>query len=67
MIYLRLLVTVFCCMTAIYYLMIVGHLFGVWKMTRRTVTFAKLCIPFYYWAVSQNNKNKKCNPKKEEK
>lgn len=47
--------------------MIIGHLFDAWKVTHRKITFTKLCIPFYYWAVSQSDNNKKFNNKKERK
>lgn len=56
MIYARILLGAFVLLALIYYSMVVGHLFGAWKITRRQITFAKLCIPFYYWAVSQETK-----------
>lgn len=62
MIYARLLLGAFILLAIIYYAMVVGQLFGAWKITQRPITFAKLCIPFYYWAVSQTTnkpKNKK--------
>lgn len=53
MIYARILLAVLIPLAAIYYVMAVGQLFGKWKITRRRITFAKLCVPFYYWMVSQ--------------
>lgn len=53
MIYARLLLGAFILLALIYYAMVIGHLFGAWKITQRPITFAKLCVPFYYWTVSQ--------------
>lgn len=53
MIYARILLTAFITLAATYYIMVVGHLFGLWKLTQRRITFVKLCVPFYYWMVSQ--------------
>lgn len=53
MIYARLLLGAFIVLALIYYVMVIGQLFGAWKITQRPITFAKLCMPFYYWMVSQ--------------
>lgn len=45
----------------------VGQLFGKWKITNREIKFSLLCIPFYYWMVSQEEKKqvkRKTNIKK---
>lgn len=66
MIYIRIIMGTFILLTIVYYTMVIGHLFGAWKMTNRPFTFIKLCIPFYYWAVLQNI-NKKSNNKTKKK
>ncbi len=53
MIYARIILGAFILLAVIYYSMVVGQLWGAWKITRRPITFSKLCIPFYYWIVSQ--------------
>lgn len=55
MAYFRLITIVVVLLMFLYYTMIVGHLFGFWKITNKKVSFVKLCIPFYYWIVSQKN------------
>ncbi len=49
MIYARLIFLAFMLLATIYYIMIVGQLFGLWKITVRKISFNKLIIPFYYW------------------
>lgn len=56
MIYARLILGAVILLAMIYYVMIVGQLFGVWKITQRQISFIKLCVPFYYWMVSQKIK-----------
>lgn len=60
MIYARIILGAFILLASIYYAMVLGQLFGVCKITQRQITFTKLCIPFYYWIVSQkvNKPNK---------
>lgn len=53
MLYARVILMVLLPLAAIYYAMVIGQLFGKWKITQRRITFAKLCVPFYYWVVSQ--------------
>lgn len=53
MIYTRFLLGAIIVLLIIYYVMIIGHLFNKWKITEREIEFYKLCIPFYYWVVSQ--------------
>ena len=51
--YFRLLSIILVVLMLLYYGMIVGHLFGFWKITHKEIVFTKACIPFYYWIVSQ--------------
>lgn len=53
MIYARIILGALTLLIAVYYAMVVGQLFGAWKITQRQFTFTKLCVPFYYWIVSQ--------------
>ena len=68
MIYARVLLAAFVVLAVIYYVMVIGQLFGKWKITNREIKFSLLCIPFYYWMVSQEEKKqvkRKTNIKKE--
>lgn len=68
MIYARVLLAAFVVLAVIYYVMVIGQLFGKWKITNREIKFSYLCIPFYYWMVSQEEKKRvkrKTNIKKE--
>lgn len=56
MIYARVLLAAFVVLAVIYYVMVIGQLFGKWKITNREIKFSLLCIPFYYWMVSQEDK-----------
>ena len=56
MIYARVLLAAFIVLAVIYYVMVIGQLFGKWKITNREIKFSLLCIPFYYWMVSQEEK-----------
>lgn len=56
MIYARVLLAAFVVLAVIYYVMVIGQLFGKWKITNREIKFSLLCIPFYYWMVSQEEK-----------
>lgn len=56
MIYARVLLAAFVVLAVIYYVMVIGQLFGKWKITNREIKFSYLCIPFYYWMVSQEEK-----------
>lgn len=49
MIYARFIFIAFLVLTIAYYIMIVGQLFGFWKVTLKKISFSKLIIPFYYW------------------
>lgn len=67
MIYARVLLAAFVVLAVIYYVMVIGQLFGKWKITNREIKFSLLCIPFYYWMVSQEEKKqvkRKTNIKK---
>lgn len=57
MAYFRIITAVVVILMLVYYAMIVGQLFGFWKITYRKILFIKLCIPFYYWIVSQKTNN----------
>lgn len=56
MIYTRFLLIAVMVLLFIYYIMVVGQLFGAVKVTNRPIKFVNLCIPFYYWVVSQSPK-----------
>lgn len=56
MIYTRFILGAIVILIIVYYIMVVGHLFGRWKMTKRGIEFSKLCVPFYYWIVPQEIK-----------
>lgn len=58
MIYARVLLAAFVVLAVIYYVMVIGQLFGKWKITNREIKFSYLCIPFYYWMVSQEEKKR---------
>lgn len=62
MIYARVLLAAFVVLAVIYYVMVIGQLFGKWKITNREIKFSYLCIPFYYWMVSQEEKKQGENP-----
>jgi hypothetical protein len=68
MIYTRFLMFIIIPLILLYYGMIAGQLFDLWKITNRNINFGNLCIPFYYWIVSQepksNNKKKTRNGKR---
>ena len=48
MIYARVLLAAFVVLAVIYYIMMIGQLYGKWKVTNREIKFSFLCIPFYY-------------------
>jgi len=66
MIYTKLITGAFLLLSIIYYGMVIGQLFGWWKITCRIFTFTRLCIPFYYWFAPQKE-NKHCQTNKTEK
>lgn len=49
MIYTRFVFSIIVILLITYYIMVVGQLFGMWKLTTKKLEFIKLCIPFYYW------------------
>ena len=57
MAYFRIITAIVVLLMTVYYAMVVGQLFGFWKITYRKISFIKLCIPFYYWVVSQKSNN----------
>lgn len=67
MIYARVLLAAFVVLAVIYYVMAIGQLFGKWKITNRGIKFSYLCVLFYYWMVSREEKKqveRKTNIKK---
>ena len=56
MTYAGVLPAAFAVLAVIYYIMVIGQLFGKWKITNREIKFSYLCVPFYYWMVSQEEK-----------
>lgn len=66
MIYARVLLAAFVVLAVIYYVMVIGQLFGKWKITDREIKFSLLCIPFYYWMVSQEEKKQVKRKKKKD-
>ena len=59
MIWLRILISMFAYLGAIYYIMLLFQLFGKLKFTNRKMTFLRCVTPFYYWIVSQDESKKK--------
>ena len=51
MLYIKLLLGAIIVLLIIYYVMIIGQLFGGWKITDKQINFNKLIIPFFYWVV----------------
>lgn len=51
MLYSRLILGAIVVLLIIYYVMVVGQLFGGWKITNSKIKFNKLIIPFFYWMV----------------
>lgn len=51
MLYARIILIAFILLLVLYYAMVVGQLFGLFKMTSRKIKFSGLIIPFYYWIV----------------
>lgn len=51
MLYAKLILGAIVVLLIIYYVMIVGQLFGSWEITNKKIKFNKLIIPFYYWMV----------------
>jgi hypothetical protein len=49
MLYIRILFLMFIVLYVIYYILVIGHLFGLWKLTNETMKFSKVIIPFYYF------------------
>lgn len=51
MLYTKLILGAIVILLIIYYIMVVGQLFGAWKITNKSIKFIKLITPFYYWVV----------------
>lgn len=51
MLYARLILGAVVILLAIYYIMVIGQLFSVWKVTKKKIKFNNLVIPFFYWVV----------------
>lgn len=67
MIYARVLFVALLILLLSYYIMVIGQLFGLWKLTDRRIGFSSLCVPFYYWIVPQQEKEMKVKQKKQKK
>lgn len=52
MIAFRIICIVTMLLLAIYYGMLVFHLFGAFKLTNRKITLVRCIIPFYYWIAN---------------
>jgi hypothetical protein len=57
MIWIGIFRVVFIAILFIYYVCLVGHLTGAYRMTYRRITFVRCIIPFYYWIVDPNKVN----------
>lgn len=51
MIYSKLILGAIVVLFIIYYIMMIGQLIGIWKVTDAEIKFNKLIIPFFYWMV----------------
>ena len=51
MLYTKVILGAIIVLIVIYYIMVIGQLFGGWKITDKQINFNKLIVPFYYWAV----------------
>lgn len=49
MLYTRVILVAFVVLLIIYYFMVIGQLFGGWKITNKKIKMSKLIVPFYYW------------------
>lgn len=49
MIYTKFVFAIVVILLITYYVMVIGQLFDMWKITKSKLEFIKLCIPFYYW------------------
>lgn len=67
MIYARVLFVALLILLLSYYIMVIGQLFGLWKLTDRRIGFSSLCVPFYYWIVPQQEEKMKVKQKKQKK
>lgn len=43
----------------IYIIFMLCHIYGLFKVTNRKITFWRMIIPFYYWIAPQQEKLKK--------
>ncbi len=57
MIAFRIICIVIMLLLAIYYGMLVLHLFGVIRFTNRKITASRCLIPFYYWVADPKSYN----------
>lgn len=51
MFYSKLILGAIVILLIIYYIMVTGQLYGVFKFTNKSIKFKKLVIPFYYWVT----------------
>lgn len=57
MIAFRVICIVIMLLLAIYYGMLVLHLFGAIRFTNRKITMSRCLTPFYYWIADPKNYN----------
>lgn len=62
MIYAKVLFILMFSLLMVYYIMVIGHLFGWLRLTKSEIELSRLFIPFYYW-----KQEKKDNRQKEKK
>ena len=48
MLYLRILFIMFFLLYVAYYILLFGHMFKLWNITYKQITFKGMLIPFYY-------------------
>lgn len=49
MIWIRIIFVAFVVLYITYYVLLLGHLLGAWKMTNEKIEMGKFIIPFYYF------------------
>ena len=48
MLYIKVLFIMFFIMCVVYYILLFGHMFKLWNITYKQITFKGMLIPFYY-------------------
>jgi hypothetical protein len=49
MVWIRIIFVAFIVLYIVYYVLLLGHLLGAWKMTNAKIEMGKFIIPFYYF------------------